>query len=161
LVIAAAGTLATENELPDYKAAASYIEAEAGPDDVVVDLLPSIGVTPVPLTPLDAYLDGIEHEYRVGLPKGEPPFLSSAGRPAPILLRRALRQAHGQPLTFVAADGYLFRDGDEVTAVREGPATTATFELPPGSKVVAERRFPGFFAVNVVSVEIGSGAEAR
>ena len=73
-VIGATRTLDTSNELVDLKAAAAYIDAKAGPEDVVVDML-SPRVTPVPLTELDAYLPQTRPEYRTLLPEGEPPFL--------------------------------------------------------------------------------------
>ena len=57
--------------------AAEYIESAAKPGDAVVN---RAHLTPVPLTPLDAYLDlgpGIG-EYQLGLPVSEPPFLPTS-----------------------------------------------------------------------------------
>ncbi|MDQ2701030.1 MAG: glycosyltransferase family 39 protein [Actinomycetota bacterium] len=58
-------------EIP-YKDTAAYIESIAGPGDVVVN---RAHLTPVPLTPLDAYLDPDLPGYRIGLPVSDPPFL--------------------------------------------------------------------------------------
>ena len=154
----AAATLATENQLPDFKSAAAYIDGEAGPDDVIVDLMTTTGMTPVPLTPLDAYLEWSGPEYRIRLPEGEPPLLLTPPPPAPDVLRRAVREARGGSLIVVAADGFLVRDGDEATGILEGPPSSATFELPPGSKVAAERRFPGSVAVNVGIIDLPDSA---
>jgi len=160
LAFGAARTLATENELPGFEAAAARIEAEAGPDDVIVDLTLAAGATPVPLTPLDAYLGQDRSEYRIGLPEGEPPFLPQTPVPdAAALLRTAVREARGGSLIVVAGDGSLVRDGDEVSAIVAGPAAEAV-ELPPGSKVAAESRFPGLGPVDVVRIDVGGARGA-
>ena len=135
--------------------------AEAGPDDVIVDLMTTTGMTPVPLTPLDAYLERSGPEYRTGLPGGEPPLLLTPPPPAPDVLRRAVREALGGSLIVVGGDGFVVRDGDEATGILEGPLSSATFELPPGSKVVAERRFPGSVAVNVGIIDLPGSAAQR
>jgi hypothetical protein len=153
-------TLETENELVDFKSAAAYIDGEAGPDDVVVDLL-SPRLTPVPLTPLDAYLPQTRPEYRPLLPKGEPPFLPIT--PVPVsasLLRRAVQEAEGHRLVVLAADEGLVRSGDDITAIKVYPLVPGSvppelFELPEGSRIVAEERFPGLGPVNVVTIELG------
>lgn len=157
----AAQTLATENELPDFKSAAAFIDSEADPDDVIVDVITTTGMTPVPLTPLDAYLERSRPEYRIGLPAGEPPLLLMPPVPAPALLRQAVREARGGSLIVVGGDGSLIRDADQVTGILEGPSSSATFELPPGSKLIAERRFPGSAAVNVDIVQIPRESTAQ
>jgi hypothetical protein len=154
LASGAAQTLATENELPDFKSAAAYIEDEAGPDDVIVDLLATTQVTPVPLTPLDAYLEQVRPEYRIGLPTGVPPLLLAPPEPAPELLRRAVREARGGLLIVVAGEGGLERTGEEVTAIAKGLSVSEPFKLPPGSRVVAERRFPGLEPLDVVEISV-------
>jgi hypothetical protein len=147
-------TLATENQLPDFKSAAAYIEDEAGPDAVIVDLLATTQVTPVPLTPLDSYLEQVRPEYRIGLPTGVPPLLLAPPEPAPELLRRAVREARGGSLIAVAGDGALERTGEEVTAIARGLSVSEPFELPPGSTVVVERRFPGLEPIDVVEISV-------
>jgi hypothetical protein len=64
-------------------------------------------------------------------------------------------------LIVVADDGSVVRDGDEATGILDGPPSSATFELPPGSKVVAERRFPGSVAVNVAIIDLPDAAAQR
>lgn len=160
LAFGAGQTLATENRLPDFKSAAARIEAEAGPGDVVVDLSLAAGATPVPLTPLDAYLGQDRPEHRIGLPEGEPPFLPQTPVPdAATLLRKAVRQARGGSLIVVAGDGSLARSGDEATAIVAGPGSEPV-GLPPGSKVVAEQRFPGLGPVDVITIDVGRTAGA-
>jgi hypothetical protein len=157
----AAATLATENQLPDFKSAAAHIDAESSPGDVIVDLTLQPGVTPVPLTPLDAYLRRSRGEFRVGLPTGEPPLLSNPVPPAPPLLRRALMEANGASLILVVGDSSVVSDGDKAIAIRKGPTVPKTFALPPGSRIVAERRFPGLAPVSVIVIAVGGTAGAR
>ena len=159
--IGASKTLSTPSELPDFKSAAAYIDAEAGADDPVVDLLLGAGVTPVPLTPLDAYLEGTRPEFRVLLPEGEPPFLPQTPVPTTsILLRRAIRKAEGSSLIVLARDENLVRDGDDVSAIRVYPflggSTAEDFALPPGSRVIAERRFEGLGPFDVVTIDVSA-----
>ena len=158
--IGAQMTLETENELTDFKSAAAYIDAEAGPDDVIVDLL-SPRLTPVPLTPLDAYLPQTRPEYRPLLPEGEPPFLPLTPiPPSASLLRQAVREAEEDRLIVLAADEGLVRSGDDVSAINvfplvPGSSPPEVFELPPGSTITDEKRFPGLGPVNVVTIELG------
>jgi MFS family permease len=158
--IGAARTLQTTNELVDFKSAAAYVDSAAGPDDVIVDLL-SPRVTPVPLTSLDAYLPQGRAEFRPLLPEGEPPFLPSSPIPESAeLLSEAVRDAQGERLVLLVSDTGLVRDGDDVTAIRIEPIVYGTapvelFELPPGSRVADEVRFPALGPVNVVVVEPG------
>jgi len=160
--VGATQTLATENQLPDFKSAAAYIGRDAGPDDVVVDLMTTSGMTPVPLTPLDAYLERSMPEYRLRLPEGEPPLVLTAPSPSPDLLRQAVREARGGSLIVVAGDESVVRDGDEATAIRVGPPAPEAVELPAGSNVVAERRFPGLEPVDVVVIDMpGNGPSRR
>jgi mannosyltransferase len=165
--VGAVSTLQVDTKLVNFKAAADFIDSTAGPDDVVVDLL-SPRVTPVPLTSLDAYLPQTRPEYRPLLPEGEPPFVGLAPvPPTRPLLRDAVAAAEGHRLFLVTSDNGLEREGDEATAivvepVVPGTGTTVRYELPPGSSVVAERRFEGLGPVNVVEIEPGALAgEAR
>lgn len=160
--IGAYQTLQTENELLDFKSSAAYIESEVGPDDVVVDLL-STRLTPVPLTPLDAYLEQSRPEYRIMLPAGEPPFLPFGPVPdSSKLLSEAVREARGSgsALVVLVADQGLVRDGEDVEAIKVFPVVPGSsppeiFDLPRGSRVIAEERFPGLGPVNVVSIDVG------
>lgn len=161
--IGAGRTLQTANSLPNLKAAADYIDAQAGPDDVIVDLL-SARVTPVPLTSLDSYLSPGRPEFRLLLPEGEPPFLvTSPIPPSKELLREAVRTAEqrGSDLFVVATAEDLEREGDEVSAILAYPQVRESgpperFALPPGSRVVDEVGYGGIGPVNVYRIELGS-----
>ena len=159
--VGALKTLSTENELTDFKSAASYIEAEAGPDDVIVDLMATTLWTPVSLTSLAAYLDGARPEFAVLLPQGEPPFLPDTPVPATaVLLRRAIRQSQGHSLILLTGGESLVRHGDDVTAIRFpslGPTASLDEEidLPPGSRVAAEVQFDGLTPFAVVTIDVG------
>ncbi len=158
--IAAGRSLGTEAKLVDFESAAHYIDAEAGPDDVVLDLR-SPRVTPAPLTSLDAYLPQTRPEYRVLLPKGEPPFLPITPIPPTVpLLRRAVAAAEGKRLFVVAADSDVERSGEEAIALLvppfvDGKGPTVRYPLPKGSRIVAERHWDGLGDVNVVVIETG------
>ncbi|MEZ5156915.1 MAG: hypothetical protein R2718_12510 [Solirubrobacterales bacterium] len=155
----AARTLAGENRLPDFKSAAAFINGQAGAHDAIVDAMSTTGITPVPLTPLDAYLNPGRSEYRVRLPEGEPPLLMKPPAPLPDQLRQAVRQARGRSLIVVAGeDGSLVREGDDVTAVKAEPSVTSTFDLPEGSKLITERRFQGLALVKVFEVDVPDDA---
>jgi len=159
--VGAVSTLQVDTKLPNFEAAADFIDSTAGPDDVVVDLL-SPRVTPVPLTSLDAYLPQTRPEYRPLLPEGEPPFVGvTPVPPTRPLLRDAVAAAEGHRLFLVVSDTGLERVGDEAIAILVEPVvpgigTTVRYELPPGSTVVAERRFEGIGPVNVVAIEPGA-----
>jgi Dolichyl-phosphate-mannose-protein mannosyltransferase len=157
--IGAARTLETGNKLVDFKSAAAYIDSHAGPDEPVVDLV-SPRATPVPLTELDVYMSGSRPEYKILLPEGEPPFLPLTPVPDPIdQLGRAVAKARGGTMFLVVSDTALVRDGDEVSAIRVEPLPAASqpvrvFEMPEGSRVVDEKRFPGLGPINVVEVKV-------
>ncbi|MFN8164269.1 MAG: hypothetical protein U0R26_10685 [Solirubrobacterales bacterium] len=95
------------------------------------------------------------------LPEGEPPFLPQTPVPATaVLLRRAVQDAEGRSLIVLARDENLVRDGDDVSAIRVYPflggSTAEDFELPPGSRVIAEQRFEGLDPFNVVTIDVGA-----
>lgn len=82
-------TDSSKTEIP-FAATATYIESRAEPGDAVVN---RSHLTPVPLTPLDAYLDPTIPEYRIGLPVNDPPFLPNTVEiPDPeVMLAKALK----------------------------------------------------------------------
>ncbi|HET6830903.1 MAG TPA: glycosyltransferase family 39 protein, partial [Solirubrobacterales bacterium] len=158
--IGTARALSTDSKLLDFKGAAAYIEAEAAPDAVVVDFVSSL-LTPVPLTSLDAYLEQTRREYRILQPEGPPPYLPfTPTLPPKEQLREAVRKARGSELVVVVNDDNLVRDGDAVRAIKAFPlvresAPPQIFRMPPGSRVVDERRFEALGPVNVVTIEVG------
>ncbi len=127
-----------------YSDAAAFIETESMPGDAIVD---NSHITPVPLTPLDAYLEGErEHEYRLNLQTGQPPFLPGGRVPD----RKAqVRQAFsGSGRVFVATltgqdellQGKLF--------VGDGH-----LEIPDGWQVAEQEVFDGLYPVTVTVFE--------
>lgn len=159
--IGTARALSTDSKLLDFEGAAAYIEAESAPDAVVVDFVSSL-LTPVPLTSLDAYLEQTRPEYRILQPQGPPPYLPGTPTlPPKEELREAVRTARESELVVVVNDDNLVRDGDEVKAIKifplvRGSVPAQIFPMPPGSRVVAERRFEALGPVNVVTIEVGS-----
>jgi hypothetical protein len=159
--IAAGRSLGTDAKLVDFESAARYIDAEAAPDDVVLDLR-SPRVTPAPLTSLDAYLPQTRPEYRVLLPEGDPPFLpTSPVPPTERVLRRAVTAAEGRTLYVVGADSDVERNGDEATAlivppIVDGKGPTVRYPLPEGSRIVAEKHWDGLGDVNVFVIDTGT-----
>jgi hypothetical protein len=74
------------------------------------------------------------------------------------LLRQAVNEAEGHRLFLVVSDTGLARDGNEATAlvvepVLPGYGKTVRYPLPPGLRIVAEHRWEGLGAVNVVEIE--------
>ena len=117
-------------------------------------------MTPVPLTALDAYLPQTRPEFRPLLPEGEPPFVGlTPVPPVEPLLRQAVDEAEGHRLFLVASDTGLARDRGRghrdlvVDPVLPGYGATVRYPLPPGPLIVAEHRWEGLGAVNVVEIE--------
>ncbi len=158
--IAAGRSLGTEAKLVDFESAAHFIDTEAAPDDVVLDLR-SPRVTPAPLTSLDAYLPQTRPEYRALLPEGDPPFLPiTPVPPTKPLLRQAVAAAEGQRLFVVGADSDVERSGEEATAlvvppIVDGKGPTVRYPLPAGSRIVAEKHWDGLGDVNVFVIDPG------
>lgn len=156
--VGAAKSLETTVSTIDFKSAAEYIDANAGPDDVVLDIQSPV-VTPVPLTPLDVYLPQTRAEYRGYLPDGPPPFLEVPPPPRPIVAE-AFRAA-GRHRVFVVAAESAVRSGEggESPIIVLPPPVpgeaTRRFRPPGGSRVVAEVSYPGLGAVNVFVIESG------
>jgi hypothetical protein len=135
-----------------YADAAAFIETNSGPDDAIVD---NSHITPVPLTPLDAYLDsGHGREYRINLQTGDPPFLPGGHRPDP---QTQIRQAF-------AGDGKVF----VVTLVNQDQLLDGRLdlgegyvEIPRGWRAVEQKVFDGLYpvAVTVFEREPGKGSD--
>ena len=156
----AAKTLSVENQLTDFRGASAFIDAESRSEDVIVDLTLARGVTPVPLTPLDAYLDRTGNEFRPGLAEGEPPFLPLTPVPdTAVLIEEAIRSAENRSLLLVAGKESLVRDGDRAIAIRVYPPLGGgpeDFALPRGSTIAAESAFDGLDPFEVVKIEVGA-----
>lgn len=165
--VGTAKTLEDEVSSIDFAAAAARIDAEAEVNDVVVDSI-SAGVTPVPLTPLDVYLEGGLSEYRLGLAEGSPPFLEETSVVAPpnALLREAFREARvaGGSLFLVAPPIAVdIAMGDVRPMLSTDPGTVdpgisgLRLSLPPGARVLTESVHPGIRDVHVLEIDPGPG----
>jgi 4-amino-4-deoxy-L-arabinose transferase-like glycosyltransferase len=131
----------------DFKAAADWIDRNAGPGDVVYD---TTFVSPVPLTSLDAYLPQNRTEFRPRIPADEPPFLLAAGPTG---------QDQGELDDALAATGrnrlFVLTSRDPVGAGDEGDLFTAAegAELPGGWKIVETKTFPGRLPLTVTELQ--------
>jgi len=144
-----------ENGTIDFKAAARIIDRDASPGARVVDTL-SAHVSPVPITPLDAYLSPGRPEYALNLPASPPPFLPySVQVPDP---ESQLRQAFSG-----ADDVFLAVPYDPVPSDRPEPAfENERVVLPKGWRIVSSEALPGVRELRVVrvrrdAVQPGSG----
>lgn len=133
-----------------YSDAASFIDANIGPGDAIVD---NSHITPVPLTPLDAYLDSRPaREYRLNLQTGEPPFLPGGHVPDPrVQVRQAFTGAGKVFVVTIAGQDQLL---DGRLFVGDGYV-----EIPRGWKVSEQKVFDGLYpvAVTVFEREPGQG----
>lgn len=128
----------------DYKAAAAQINREHNPGDPVADLL-SAPITPVPLTPLQAYLDDDIEVYSLNQPIGDPPFLPLTPRYDPDLyLNKAL--AAGRT-------GHVFLVGPRAVVTvgksKKGRYLDGNIELPADWQVDSVSNYPGVADLNV------------
>ena len=131
----------------DFKAAAEWIDENAGPDDVVYD---ATFVSPVPLTSLDAYLPQDRDEFRPRVPSDEPPFLLAAGPDGQDqkVLDEALA-ATGRNRLFVVTSRDPVSAGDEAELF----TTDEGAELPKGWEIVETKTFPGRLPLTVNEIQ--------
>jgi hypothetical protein len=143
----------------DFRSAAEYIDAHAEPDDVVVDMLSPV-LAPVPLTPIDVYLSPRPNEYRAYLTEGPPPFLNFPPDPVPILTE-ALEAARGGRLFLVAAHDAITTGPGERLTLQVPPADPVDgvlekLPLPPGSRIIEHRSYPGLGPVDLYEIDLSS-----
>ena len=137
----------------DFRDAAHFIDHDAMQGDVVVDML-STQLSPVPTTPISAWLSDAHPLFNIYQPTGQPPFLTTYPPPRPIF-ERAVRDADGHRIFLVAPNGTL-------RATRGGLAVRLTgakvFNLTgvrfgtvmlPGWRLSETRRFEGLGSVVV------------
>jgi hypothetical protein len=142
-----------QSELP-FDDVAALIETRAGDGDVVFDGT-SANVSPVPLTPLDVYLDQRWPELRMFQPAPPAPFLVRVDV-APEQLDALLREADGGHAFLVVLDGSVTEDGGRVHLMIRPPhpgEPGLETDLPRGWRIAATTRFPGISAINVVELE--------
>ena len=152
--IGAARTLRAESEAIRFDQAAELIEEQAGPGDVVLDAL-SAAITPVPLTPLEIYLDQPPSKP-LFFPTGEPPYLPFVSDPPPAnpIFRQAFREAGEHRVFLVASDVEVSEaPPGEPASITDLGVTEIRIELPPGARIVEQERYPGVRAINVFVIQ--------
>jgi hypothetical protein len=139
--IGAAKMVDDEFHRPDSAAAAEFIDTEARPGDVVLDGAVR-GVTPGPLSPLDAELERSRGVFRVLAPQQRRrPFTHrDIILPADETVRRAIERANGGRLFVLVVDVPL-----AFSPVLQAVAS----ELPPGYRRVGARAVPGIVNLKV------------
>lgn len=155
---AAATNLGTGAAKPDFKGAARWIDERAQPGDVVVDVF-DVRSTPVPLTPLDTYIDSDLETFRPTMPVGPPPFLPFTSEPPPAdrLIDRAFSEADGDGRVFVVGlRDRMITKGSSLTGIEIGPAVdpgAEVYELPGSARTVATTELPGLRDLDVFLIE--------
>lgn len=159
LALVVAGLLVGSMQLADrdqtgfrYAAAAELVDRQAREGDAVLD---ASHLTPVPLTPLDAYLEFQGLQFPLGLQSGEPPFLP--GTPVPDPARQWARAFVSPGRVFIVT-----LVGEETLAADGSLALGAdTLEIPPGWRVADQTTFDGIYPLTVTVVErVPAGAAA-
>lgn len=141
-----------------FDRAADYIEERAEPGDKVLDAI-SAALSPVPLTPLELYLDDPPPERQLPLfyPTGEPPFLPYASEPLPPgpIVRSAFR-GRDHKVFLVVSEITLEPGRRGVPATADNTsATSIIFRPPAGWKLLDQARFAG--AAPITVYEFGRG----
>ena len=154
---AAATNLGSATAKPDFPSAASWIDARAEPGDVIVDVH-DVRSTPVPLTPLDTYINGSFETFRPLLPVGPPPFLPFTSDPPPPdeLLADAFEKARGHRVFVLGLEERMVTDGSALTGVGVGSPTdpeSEVFDLPAGARTIESIELPGLRDLGLFLVE--------
>jgi hypothetical protein len=161
--IGAVKTLGQQAQPVRFDDAAAFIEGEARPGDVVVDMV-SAALTPVPLTPLAVYLPEPPPQTVLYLPTGEPPFLPYKSPPLPANpeFRKAFRAADGHRVFLVSSSIELSEAAPgEKGAVTSLIADPVEVTLPPGARVIDHVSFEGKAPINVYVIDPGAGAKRQ
>ena len=152
---------------PDFIGASDYIEAESKPDDVVIDAF-GAGLSPVPLAPMDLYLDRSHPLYPINRPSSLPPFLPfSVKIPSPTkLMRDAFRQAGDRRIYLVKPDALAISSADDLgnEGLDRNQPTWIGRELvlPADARIVEEKRFDSIDPPTVLVIRNGkSGDDAK
>lgn len=151
MALVGAGLLAGSVQLADngrtgfrYEDAARLIDGRATAGDTVID---ASHLTPVPLTPLDAYLDFDGPQFPLGLQSGEPPFLPGTPVPDPGQEWARAFDSGGTVFVVTLVGGQsLAGDGSLSLAGRE-------LEIPAGWQVKEQQTFDGIYPLTVTVVE--------
>jgi hypothetical protein len=139
----------------DFRDAAHFIDHDAAQGDVVVDMS-STQLSPVPTTPISAWLSDAHPLVNIYQPTGPPPFLTAYPPPTPIL-EGAVKEADGHRIFLVAPHGALRATrgglaieltGQNAFINARGGIPSETVELP-GWRLSETRRFEGIGSVVV------------
>lgn len=131
-----------------YADAAAFIASGADPGDSLID---TSHLTPVPLTPLDAYLTFPGDEYRVNLPESDPPFLPGVAVANPAdQVREAFADGERVYLSTLFGHEKVSRDNALHLAGVKYP-------IPPGWKVTEQRVFDGLYPITVTVIDRDPG----
>lgn len=156
--VAAAQNIGAGAAKPDFEAAARWIDARARAGDVVVDVFDPRS-TPVPLTPLDTYIESDPETFRPSMPVGPPPFLPFTSDPPPPdrVIGQAISAADGDGRVFVVGlRDRMITNGTSLTGIEIGPADDPdgeVFELPASAHTVASAEIPGVYELEVFEIE--------
>lgn len=152
---AAANLLRGEAKVFNVKGPAKTIDAEAGPGDVVVDMN-AVLTTPVPQTPLDAYMKSDVPVFLPRLPLGDPPFL-------PLTPIREPNEEFAE--AFAQAEGHrVFLLAPELVTVEESAQSGKKLKrpvvepdrvlLPAGAEIVETESFPSYYPWNLYTITV-------
>ncbi|MGA7397608.1 MAG: glycosyltransferase family 39 protein [Solirubrobacterales bacterium] len=155
--VASVTALGEDKEVVDFRAAASQIEEEAEPGDVVVDMY-GVLATPVPLTPLAAYLDPDLERFEIGLPKSPPPNIPGQTdvTPAQQELREAFREAEGGKVHLLTIPRITTIDDGEESgrSVKQVTVEGQSVLLPESATVTEVEELPGFLPARLYTIEV-------
>ncbi len=146
--IAAAKTVDSRYQRPDYQAAANFIREDATPGEVIVDTSAAL-TTPGPYTALEVALGPRRNTFRVGAPQErEHPFRVFRDPILPIkeTVRRAATAAAGRGVFVISGNLGFF------SAVFTQEAVAA---LPPRYRRVETHAYPGLIRVLVSEYDQG------
>ena len=144
--IAAAKLFQDVNQTIDAKTAARLIEDMRRPGDVVIDRT-AVKTTPVPLSPLEAYLSG-KVDFSPGLSTSDPPFLpfDPGVTPPAEDMKEGYRQAEGnRALVLVIEDG----------------SPDSQLDLPPGAYVISSEEIPAYIPTRLYTIGFRPVARTR
>ena len=157
-ISASAKNLDVSRAKPHFDEAASWIDERAQPGDLVV-YVHDVRFTPVPLTPLNVYIEGDYETYRPLLPAGPPPFLPFTSDPPPAgqLISDVFASARGRRVFVVGAGDRMITEGSSLDAIEIGPAgaeSSEVFNLPGSARTVDRIELPGLQELDGFKLEV-------
>jgi hypothetical protein len=131
-------------ERPGFDAAADFIDREATAGDVVIDSV-VFGVTPGPLSPLDAELNRSSGVFRVGAPqqRKRPFTVEDTIPPTDQAVQRAVSHAQGRRV-------FLVTVGPDTPLLLSPVRQSVAEALPRDYRLLAARSYPGIVDLDVL-----------